>query len=132
MKKRFVHMAIYVVAIIAWGIAYSIWCRLNTLRIPCVFHELTGLYCSGCGVTRMCLALIELDFKMAFYSNRALFICLPIGLILGIQLLVQYVKVGNFKLSLRQTRGLWAIIIFLVIFGVLRNIPSFYYLRPMV
>lgn len=132
MKERFLHIAIYIIGIIVCGIAYIIWCSISTLRIPCFLHELTDLYCPGCGITRMCLALVKLDFKMAFYNNRALFICMPIGLILGIKLLVQYIKMGSFKLSVQQTWLLWVIIFFLVIFGALRNIPSFYYLRPMV
>lgn len=130
MKKRFLHIASYMIGTIVCGIAYIGWCSISTLRIPCVFHELTSLYCPGCGITRMCLALVKLDFKMAFYNNRALFICIPIGLILGLKLLKQYIRTGYIKLSLKQTRLLWAIIAFLIIFGVLRNIPMFYYLRP--
>lgn len=29
--------------------------------IPCVFHELTGLYCPGCGGTRACKYLLHGD-----------------------------------------------------------------------
>ena len=130
MKKRFLHIVIYLIGLMAFSAAYIVWCRISTLRIPCFFHVLTGLYCSGCGVTRMCLALVNLDFKTAFYHNRAVFICLPIGLLLGIKLLMQYVKTGSVKLSLRQTQLLWIMIVFLIAFGILRNIPQFYDLRP--
>lgn len=130
MKERSLRTIFYMISAIICGIAYMGWCSISTLRIPCLFHELTDLYCPGCGVTRMCLALVKMDFKRAFYNNRALFICIPIGLILGIQLMIQYIKVGSIKLSLKQTRLLWATVFFLIIFGFLRNIPRFYYLRP--
>lgn len=130
MKRRLIHIVICMIVAIGCGIAYMFWCRMTTLRIPCFFHELTGLYCSGCGVTRMCLALASLDFKTAFYSNRVVFIFMPVGFVLGIRLLIQYVKTGNTKLSLRQIRLVWVILITLVVFGILRNIPLFYFLRP--
>lgn len=132
MKERLLQTIFYTIGAIICGIAYIGWCSISTLRIPCLFYELTDLYCPGCGVTRMCLALVKLDFRMAFYNNRALFICIPFGLILGVKFMIQYIKVGYIKLSLKQTRLLWVIIAFLIMFGVLRNIPRFYYLRPIV
>ena len=130
MKNRLLYIAIYTIGIVAFGLTYILWCSISTLHIPCLFYKLTHLYCPGCGITRMGLALIKLDFKTAFYNNRALFICMPIGLILGLKLAIQYIKMGNIKLSVQETRLLWIIIVFLVIFGILRNIPAFYYLRP--
>lgn len=130
MKERLLRTLFYVISAIICGMAYIGWCNISTLRIHCLFHELTDLYCPGCGVTRMCLALVKLDFRRAFYNNRALFICIPMGLILSIQLIIQYIKVGFIKPSSKQTRLLWGIIVFLIIFGFLRNIPRFYYLSP--
>ena len=36
---------------------HLIWI-LREGRIPCLFHELTGFYCPGCGGTRAVLALV--------------------------------------------------------------------------
>ena len=51
--------------------------KLN-IGIPCIFHELTGLYCPGCGITRMFFAIIELKFYDAFRYNPLVFILLII------------------------------------------------------
>ena len=38
----------------------------------CPVWKLTGLLCPGCGVTRMCLALLRLDVAAAWRANAAL------------------------------------------------------------
>lgn len=57
------------------GGIYYLWIRLTGVAFPCVFHRLTGLDCPGCGLTRMCLALIHLDVPNAYQSN-------PVGLVM--------------------------------------------------
>ena len=64
-----------------------------------MFHQITGLYCPGCGVSRMCLALFRLDFVSAFRANAAIFLLLPAGLAIAIQTAVRYVKTGNGRLT---------------------------------
>ncbi len=45
--------------------------------ISCVFLELTGIKCPGCGMTRALLAALRLDFKTAF-SCHAMFWSVPL------------------------------------------------------
>ena len=59
------------------GIACLIWLRMGGPSVPCVFHELTGLQCPGCGVTRMILALSRLDLAAAMKANAFLTVTLP-------------------------------------------------------
>lgn len=39
------------------------------IAIPCLFYQLTGLQCPGCGNTRAALSLLRLDFSAAFNYN---------------------------------------------------------------
>ena len=90
--------------------------------IPCLFHTITGLDCPGCGVSRMCLSLLRLDFSAAFHANVALFLMLPFGVVLFLQMAVRYIKEGIFSPTKVQTAILWIMAILLLIFGVVRNL----------
>ena len=57
---------------VAVGAGYALWVNLTHLSIPCPFHAITGLQCPGCGVTRMCLALLRLDVSGAWSANPVL------------------------------------------------------------
>ena len=37
--------------------------------LPCLFYQLTGLLCPGCGNSRAALALLRLDLSAAFSCN---------------------------------------------------------------
>ncbi|MDD5363357.1 MAG: DUF2752 domain-containing protein [Ignavibacteria bacterium] len=45
---------------------------------PCWFHELTGLYCPGCGGLRGTHFLLHFDFDRAFHFNPSVFISTPL------------------------------------------------------
>ena len=75
------------------GLFYAILCILaGHPLIPCMFHTITGLYCPGCGVSRMCLSLLSLDFQSAFQANAAVMLILPPGLIIAFQMAFRYIK----------------------------------------
>ncbi len=61
----------------AVGIGYALWVNLTHLSIPCPFHAITGLQCPGCGVTRMCLALLRLDVAGAWKATPVLLLLRP-------------------------------------------------------
>ena len=39
------------------------------ISLPCIFYQITGLQCPGCGNTRAAMALLRLDFAAAFEYN---------------------------------------------------------------
>lgn len=90
--------------------------------LPCVFRMATGLKCPGCGVTHMCLALLDGDWTRAFRENGAVLCLLPVlaGL-LGHQS-VRYVCDGTLRLLPWEERLAWAMAAVLVLFGVARNL----------
>ena len=45
----------------------------------CVFHDLTGLQCPGCGTTRALHHLLHGDVAGAFRLNAMLFVAVPFG-----------------------------------------------------
>ena len=96
--------------------------RVTGFGIPCVFHTVTGLDCPSCGVTRMCLALLRLDFAAAFRYNAAILVLLPLGIAVAVRQAWLYVKTGHPKLSGVEMGIISFLIVALLVFGVLRNI----------
>lgn len=90
----------------------------------CVFYQLTGLYCPGCGSGRASVALLHLDFAAAFGYNLLYVLLLPF---IVYYLLKQYIILVFRKdvLPMFSIDGLAAKIVLVVIlmFWILRNIP---------
>lgn len=126
-SNRIVRVLLFSISTISLGLFYSVWCRFSSLHIPCLFHRITGWYCPGCGVTRMCLALLALDFSTAFYYNKAIFILLPFYILLGVHYTLIYVKTGEIKLSKLANIGMIISIIILIGYGLIRNILPYDY-----
>lgn len=107
----------------AVGVGYALWVNLTHWSIPCPFHAVTGLLCPGCGVTRMCLALLQLDVVGAWQANPVLLVLLlPIaGLLL--YRMVCYVRQGHTHAKRWETLVWSCLAVVLVLWGIVRNIP---------
>ena len=116
-----------IIVLIVIFLIYAILIISFDIGIPCVFYEITGLDCPGCGITRLCLSLFEGDIYQAFRYNPIIFIDLPI-------LFILFVLNIFFKNNKNIKKITDVIIIFLatitIIFGVIRNIPIFSFLAP--
>ena len=78
-KSRASKLVKKLAAALAVGLIYLIFVRITGRRIPCVFYELSGKYCPGCGITRMFVALSRLDLAAAAdYNLLALILLLPL------------------------------------------------------
>ena len=104
------------------GLLYAAICRRLGFGIPCIFHSLTGLQCPGCGISRMCLALLRLDLKGAWEANCAVLCLLPVGLWVAVSTVIRYVRTGNKQPGKWENRAIWLMIAVLLIFGVVRNL----------
>lgn len=116
--------------IIVLGATYLLFIFKTNRYIPCLFHKITGLYCPGCGITRMIQAIVRLEFVEAFWYNPLVFCLIPfIGLYL-INLIRS--NLNKKKLFGDKTRKVfWNVTLVITIaFWVLRNIPALSFLAP--
>lgn len=102
--------------ILVSGLSYLLLLRNGYLHfgVPCLFHKITGLWCTGCGVTRMLICLSKLDFVGAFRSNEFVFLTLPV---------ISWVWLyegSRFKKA--KEVGTWVLLSAALTFGILRNI----------
>lgn len=121
-KQRLYHVIKIALLLLGTGIGYALLLTFTDFRIPCLFFEKTGLYCPGCGISTMCMALLHLDILAAFTANPALMILLPILVIILIPYISEYIQKGHWHLRKWQTMSLLIILIFLILFGIFRNL----------
>lgn len=77
-RQRLRRLLTGLVLVTAAGMGYALWVNVTHLAVPCLFHVITGLQCPGCGVSRMCLALLRLDLPGAWQANGVLLALLPL------------------------------------------------------
>ncbi|MBO5336261.1 MAG: DUF2752 domain-containing protein [Lachnospiraceae bacterium] len=104
------------------GVAYGLFVKTTGLAIPCIFHLITGWKCPGCGVTRMCVALLQMDIRGAFYWHPMLLIQLPILGWIFFRNIIAYVKNGVCRLTRLENICVYICIALLLVFTVLRNL----------
>ena len=87
--------------------------------IPCVFYKGTeyifkllkinheGIKCAGCGLSRMLISIVKLDFVSAFWYNPFLFVTGPF--------LILYFAVQNIKFIItgKENMGKWQIFLYI-------------------
>lgn len=117
-----------ILILISFLIIYFILSELLDVGIPCLFYEITGYYCPGCGITRLLFSLLKLDFYQAFRYNPLIFILI---IITGIYWLVKFILKKFMNISIEIPNYVYYILLIIVIiFGILRNIPMFDFLSP--
>lgn len=120
-KDRLKRLLILLAGLLALGAAYAWAIGCLGEGLPCPFYRLTGLLCPGCGVSRMCMALLRSDWAGAWEANPAVCILsLPIAVLLTVRG-ISYVR-GT---SPRRWEGrAWMVMAgILLAFGVIRNLP---------
>jgi len=74
--------------------------------------------------------ILRLDFKGAFECNQVLFVISPFILYLLGKMLYGYIRYGRLTLKKFDTVLTFVLIGILLVFGVVRNLPPFDFLRP--
>lgn len=92
---------------------------------PCPLHALTGLYCPGCGSTRMLFYLVHGSPYLAFRENPLAMVVLP-GVLYGLgRQLLAPLRATQSMIRPGRIRPGWAtaFCVVVVLFAVLRNLP---------
>ena len=122
MQKRLKQVLLYTAIALSAGLLYAWLISRIGFGIPCMFHMLTGLDCPSCGISRMCMALLQLRFADAFRYNPAIFCLLPLLFAVAIGYIVRYVRYGSTKLSRWMNIAIVFMICVLILFGIARNL----------
>lgn len=102
------------------GMLYAVFIKITGISIPCLFREITGLKCPGCGITTFFINMFRGDIKTSISANPSLVIVLPL---LGAVLVSVYVRNSW---NIKEKWILWCLYIslfLLLLFGILRNLP---------
>jgi hypothetical protein len=87
----------------------------------CIFHNLTGLDCPGCGTLRALHQLLHGHLLVALQFNAIAVLSLPLFAGLGLRLAWTEIKGG--PTMIWRPLWLWLYLSVWVAFGVLRNLP---------
>ena len=94
---------------------------------PCMFYEVTGLLCPGCGSGRFMLALLHLDLYAAFRYQPLLFLFFPFLVYYSAKVYIAFVF-GKDILPFPTIRNAWfgiSVVVIIIEYWILRNIPVF-------
>ena len=113
-------------ALACTGALYLYFMGPGNIPLICVFHEVTGLYCPGCGAGRACYSILHGQFLEAFCYNPLMTVLLPlIGLYIAARMVDWVVTGGNHIDRKINVKFLTWVLVIVVVYGVLRNIPVF-------
>ena len=129
MKDRLKRTIKNTIAILCLGIFLYILYDFH-IRIPCAFKTLTHLNCPSCGVSRMCVSISHGDIKSAFCYNQVLIFLTPLIALYYIFYQIRYIRTGQRKISKLENNTMILIIVILIIYGIVRNLPFYPYRLP--
>ena len=130
-KNRLRQLAKPIAVVLLVGSVYVVFIQITGWALPCPIKLVTGKYCPGCGITRMILAFLRLDFLGAFRANQLLFFLLPLSLVYGLVKGIWYIRTGQEKQTLPERIAVLMVCIAAITFWVMRNVEQFAFLAPM-
>jgi len=114
-----VHKYLLVPALVVGSALTALAYAVDPARVewlpPCPFHQLTGLWCPGCGGTRAFHQLVHGNFLAALHLNPVAISLLP---------LAGYFVVRGEWTTVRPI-WIWSLLSVVIAFGILRNIPIY-------
>ncbi len=109
-------------------LGFGAW--MNWHLWPCVFAEITGLPCPGCGLTRATVALVHGDWRTSWAYHPFAGFFLFVGILVAAGGLLQPFRVealaAKVEVFERRTKLPAIILVALVCFGLLRMLGFWY------
>ena len=131
-KEKIKRLLIVLISFISILLLSFLYYKINKtyhIGFNCVFHQITNLYCPGCGITRAIFSLIELDIIGAIKYNILIVTIIPLIIFNYLVKIINWINLKEQKEIYPKT--IWNIIlIFVILFGILRNIEIFSFLAP--
>jgi hypothetical protein len=97
---------------------------------PCVFHEVTGLYCPGCGAARALHHLMKGELLAALRSNLLFVLALPVLVCAFSLKALRAMGVAGVNAPRISLRASWAITAIVIGWWVVRNLPFEFFRIP--
>jgi len=111
-------------AFVLCAIGVSIYFVFDPTKVsifpPCIFHQMTGLDCPGCGAQRALHQLLHGNLLAALRLNAMFVLSLPIFAMLGPRLISRTLKGQPMGI---HPRWYWFYLVAWVVFGFLRDLP---------
>lgn len=128
MKKRLKLCLLLTTLLIITVVTLYILKVNGVIQLLCPIRMYTGLDCPACGLTRMVRSTLNLEVYQAFRYNPFIFTAIPWMIYLYIATWRCYIKYG--VVSDRLARHIMVFAIILIMFGVIRNVSWFSFLKP--
>lgn len=96
--------------------------RLEMYLYPCMFHEVTGCYCPGCGITRAVYAFFEGNFLQCFRYHPFVIYAAVVGGWFLISQTIERLSGGKLAIGMRYRDSyLWIALAVLILNFLVKN-----------
>lgn len=120
-KIRIKRTVFTTVLFILIGLGYLILFDRMHIGLPCVFYEVTGFKCPGCGITRALAALLHLDFATAWKENPFAYPIILYGAAIYGYSAWSYIRTGQYRVAIPWEGVSIFFLVLLILWGILRN-----------
>ena len=120
-RKRILRVARVAALFVCAGLLYAVIVKMLGRGIPCVFHDITGLRCPGCGMTHAMTALLRLDFSAFIQANLFAPVIIIFFITAFVSTSLKYIKTGIYRLSAVNSFVEISFLVLFITWGIARN-----------
>ena len=106
------------------GLYYLIDPSISYFMPKCPFYLLTGFDCPACGIQRFAHHLLNGDWSVAIRYNYFLLISLPYFIAVAITTFFKGEKIKMAHRYVQHPYVVWAVLVLMILWWIIRNIPS--------